>query len=761
MKNIFLLLLLFTGIVEAQIVNIPDANFKAKLLSSNSMSNQIAMDDSENYIMIDANSDGEIQLSEAEAVHLLNVSNANISDLTGIGSFSNLRQLGCNSNQLSQLDISSLINLNGLVCNNNLLSQLDLSNQLDLTYLNCSNNSLTQLDVSDFINLYFLDCSNNILSNLNIENLPNLEEFDCHDNQLTSLNFTAAAFLIHCYLNDNALTDLVFGNLTFITIFDISNNQIQDLDLSKVRYRDIGGEFEMPASALYTGNPLRTLNMKNGYFDGMAFYNAMNDINTWEFICSDENEAYLVSLNLPSITNLVVNSYCSFIPGGNYNTISGNVKYDSNSNGCDASDINYPNIRININDGTNQGAAFTNNSGNYAFYTLAGNFGITPSMENPSWFNITPPTIAIPFVDNNNNTIIQDFCIAPNGMHPDVEIVITPIIPAKPGFNAWYYIAYKNKGNQVLSGNIAFTYNDAILDFISASTPPDLQNTGILNWNYFNLFPFENRGFYVTLYVNASTDTPPVTIGDLLDFESSITPLVTDETPEDNVFAFQQTVVDSYNVNDIACLEGDVVAPSEIGNYLHYAINFENIGTAAAENIVVKTVIDPAEFDVNSLQLINSSFPVDARITGDNVEFIFNNINLDIGGHGHILLKIKTNNTLVAGDTVSRSADVFFDYNAPVDTGLVTTVFQTLSNSVFELDSSVAIYPNPAVNEVTISADNKIKSIQLYDAQGRIILTRLMDDLESKIDISSHSKGIYFIKITTEKGAQVQKLLKD
>jgi hypothetical protein len=36
-----------------------------------------------------------------------------------------------------------------------------------------------------------------------------------------------------------------------------------------------------------------------------------------------------------------------------------------------------------------------------------------------------------------------------------------------------------------------------------------------------------------------------------------------------------------------------------------------------------------------------------------------------------------------------------------------------------------------------------------------------MDDLESKIDISSHSKGIYFIKITTEKGAQVQKLLKD
>ncbi len=29
MKNIFLLMLLFTGMVKAQIVNIPDANFKA------------------------------------------------------------------------------------------------------------------------------------------------------------------------------------------------------------------------------------------------------------------------------------------------------------------------------------------------------------------------------------------------------------------------------------------------------------------------------------------------------------------------------------------------------------------------------------------------------------------------------------------------------------------------------------------------------------------------------------------------------------
>ena len=35
MKNTFLLMLLFTGMVKAQIVNIPDANFKAFLIAAN------------------------------------------------------------------------------------------------------------------------------------------------------------------------------------------------------------------------------------------------------------------------------------------------------------------------------------------------------------------------------------------------------------------------------------------------------------------------------------------------------------------------------------------------------------------------------------------------------------------------------------------------------------------------------------------------------------------------------------------------------
>ena len=304
-------------------------------------------------------------------------------------------------------------------------------------------------------------------------------------------------------------------------------------------------------------------------------------------------------------------------------------------------------------------------------------------------------------------------------------------------------------------------FNDAVLDFISASQATFSQAVGNINWQYTNLLPFESRTITVTLNVNSPTETPAVNIGDELNFVVSTFPLEADENPQDNTFQYVQTVVGSYDPNDITCLEGDVVPPSEIGNYLHYAINFENTGTFPAENVVVKTEVDAAKFDIGSLQLMNTNFPVDARIIGNKVEFIFKNIQLPIGGHGHILLKIKTNATLIVGDAVENKANIYFDYNFPIDTGLANTVFQTLSNTDFEIDDSVLVAPNPASNEVIVKADNVIKSIQLYDAQGRIITTSLTNTLESKLDVSSYGNGIYFLKIITEKGMQVQKLQKD
>ena len=82
--------LLFIGLasttcfLQAQIVNIPDANFKTALMT--------------HVPKIDLNGDKNIQLSEAMVVKNLNVSYKAISNLSGIEAFTTLTNLDCSRN---------------------------------------------------------------------------------------------------------------------------------------------------------------------------------------------------------------------------------------------------------------------------------------------------------------------------------------------------------------------------------------------------------------------------------------------------------------------------------------------------------------------------------------------------------------------------------------------------------------------------------------------------------------------------------------
>jgi len=695
MKKLLYILLLITGFVNAQIVNIPDANFKTKLLSATTTNNVAYSISSGLSVKIDTNDDGEIQVSEALVIGTLDLNNSSISSLSGIGAFLNLTNLSFRNNMVTNIDfINSLINLNW---------------------------------------------------------------FDGAQNQIQTVNFTTNNGFNYFDVSNNLITSVSSLELIFIGESLMNNNLITQLDLSKIL---LSGTLHS-----YNNNPLVSIDLKNNYIEDVNVIGGMTNP-TLQFVCVDDAQETAVDqyLMISGMTNIVVNSYCTFTPGGNYNTIIGQVLFDLNSNGCDVSDLPQPNIKININDGTNQGATFTNNSGNYNFYTQAGNFVLTPNIENPTWFNVSPATATIPFANNNNNTTTQNFCISANGIHPDLEIVIAPIAPARPGFDAVYQIVYKNKGNQTLSQlyGVNFFYNQNLMNFVSATTAPATIGSGSLSWSYTNLLPFESRSIYVTLNINTPTDVNyPVNIGDVLQFTTSILPIAGDETTTDNTFLYNQTVVGSYDPNDITCIEGTSVSPSLIGEYLHYVINFENTGTAEAENVVVKATIDTTKFNLNSLQLLNTSHPSYVKITGNIVEFIFENIALDTGGHGNILLKIRSNGTLQSGDNVSNRGDIFFDYNAPIDTGISNTIFQSLNNSAFEKDNSVVIFPNPTQSIINVKSENSIKSIQLYDVQGRLLQTKLTEENSTSIDISDKSNGIYFLKITSDKGIKVERIVKE
>jgi Leucine-rich repeat (LRR) protein len=142
--------------INAQNVNIPDANFKAYLVGN---------------AAINTSGDTEIQVSEASAfTGTINCSSLSITDLTGIDAFTSLNQLWCFSNSLSSIDVSQNITLKKLFCSYNTLSNLNTSQNTQLIEIECDNNLLSTLDLSQNTTLSYLFCQDNVLNSLNVAN---------------------------------------------------------------------------------------------------------------------------------------------------------------------------------------------------------------------------------------------------------------------------------------------------------------------------------------------------------------------------------------------------------------------------------------------------------------------------------------------------------------------------------------------------------------------------------------------------------------
>lgn len=832
-KLYFIIFLISTLITNAQIVNIPDANFKSALISEG----------------VDTNNDGEIQVSEAQATITLSFGNESISDLTGLEEFTSLETLDFATNLFSTIDLSantSLISVeldyNGidtitlgtlpnleylnigyadlqtinvsncpalktLLLPSNDLASIDVSNNSNLENLNLAGNDLTSIDVSNNLNLKelnlainmfsALDLSNNIaleritlfnnqLINLDVSNNINLERLSIFDNQITSLDVSVNTALEILYAQNNQLSTLDLSNNTELLFVDVSNNQLTTLELfdennynlsqldcsfnqltsfdaSKLQYLDVYDSYSF--SIRYNPN-LTYINLKNGlnanyFYVDNQIYDGLPNL---ESICVDNVDSYFVELLQDEVgSEVLFTQYCSFTPGGEFYTIEGTTRLDLDANGCDINDSGYSNFAIHTTNGSEEATFFSNASGEYTIPLQAGNYTITPQMEVPMYFSTTPLSFNANF-PTDTSPLIQDFCVAPNGTHNDLEILVVPLELARPGFETDYKLIYRNKGNTTLSGSINFTYNDDFMDLQSSTPMADVQNVGDLTWNYSNMLPLETREIPFTMLLNTPTDmTFPLNGDDVLSFTATVSPSNADETPEDNMFQLNQIVVNSFDPNDITCLEGNEITPEQVGEYVHYLIRFENTGTASAVNVVVKDVIDTSKYDIASLVPLNASHAFYARVQNDNeVEFIFENIQLpfdDANNDGYVLFKIRTLSTLNLGDSFSNQAGIYFDFNSPIITNNeTTTIEENLSIEEFEL-SELKVYPNPTYDDFKIENLNnqEVKAIELYTISGKKLREFPVSD---HFKINDLSAGVYFIKIKTEQKERNIKIIK-
>lgn len=87
----------------------------------------------------------------------------------------------------------------------------------------------------------------------------------------------------------------------------------------------------------------------------------------------------------------------------------------------------------------------------------------------------------------------------------------------------------------------------------------------------------------------------------------------------------------------------------------------------------------------------------------------------------------------------------------------LNTVLGVDQNSIYSYD----LYPNPTSNFINVKSSDLVNSYQLFDAQGKLLISKKPNDTNLSIDISSYPKGIYFLKMDFDKGSNTEKIVKE
>ncbi len=77
-----------------------------------------------------------------------------------------------------------------------------------------------------------------------------------------------------------------------------------------------------------------------------------------------------------------------------------------------------------------------------------------------------------------------------------------------------------------------------------------------------------------------------------------------------------------------------------------------------------------------------------------------------------------------------------------------------INDAIASSPIDIKVYPNPSTGKINIETLEMIK-VEVMDMQGRIVLS----SSEIQIDLSDKSKGIYFIRVTTNNGVGVKKVV--
>jgi Leucine-rich repeat (LRR) protein len=782
---------------KAQMYFIPDVKFRI-FLQTNYASCMSATGDS-----LDGSCPAVINASS------LSVSNRSIVSLTGLEAFQNLQILNCSYNQLSSLPtLPSSLTL--LYCSQNQLTSLP-SLPTSLTFLDCIQNQLTSLPAlpSSLVVLY---CNFNQLNSISALS-SSLTTLQCYNNQLASLTFLPSTLTeLYCYNNQlsslpalpsslitldcsrNQLTSLPTLPSTLTTLHSYNNQLISlpALPTSLIELNCYSNQLAnlpaLPSSLISlqcSNNQLTSLPALPSSLTTLYCFNNIN-LNCLPDLKNVEN-LQITNTSIQCLPNYGKVTSCfpplsSFPICGIYNTnncevawnIDGNVYFDNDSNCVKAvTDSSISNQKIELyQNGSLVQQTYSNVDGNYYFDTDSLTIYST-SIDT----TILPFSILCPINATYSDTLTtidslksnRDFAAKCKG----VDLGVTSIygLAFRPAWISDVKIHagdFSNNFGAHCATGVSATVQVNITGACQYYAPAfgALTPTSVIgNSLTYNIADFGTIDYSTAFGIQILVDTTAV-LGSHICIDVVIQTLANDINHSNDTLTHCFTIVGSYDPND------KLVYPSNLdllgSNWLTYTINFQNTGTADAIDILITDTLD-AKLDWSTFELLSySHFPLVQLYNTGLLKFNYPKIYLpdsttnEPGSHGYVQFKIKAKNNLALSDTIKNTANIYFDFNAPIITNTTKNYATVTGINNIRNVNNFSVYPNPFREELSISRSENSKAIlEIYNLLGEQILQREIQDKRTVLSTQTWPTGIYIVKLIGDKDVVTTRVVKN
>jgi uncharacterized repeat protein (TIGR01451 family) len=353
-------------------------------------------------------------------------------------------------------------------------------------------------------------------------------------------------------------------------------------------------------------------------------------------------------------------------------------------------------------------------------------------------------------------------------------------LSCKPGFdigsqsistNGWVFPG-QNHDLKIIAGDLSQWYNmncaagvsgelqliiDGPITFFS-STPGALTPTVSGNVYNYTIPDFGDIDIQNAFGLIFKTDTTAQG-GDEICVSINITPTNGDNNMSNNSFEYCYQVVNSYDPNMKEVYPVNVEPGYE--DYFTYTIHFQNTGSAPAFNIRLLDTLDE-NLDLETFQVINYSHFNSTMLKNNILTFHFPKIMLadstsDLeGSKGFVQYRIKPKANLALGTQIKNTANIYFDFNAPIVTNTTINEYVETKSISEKVNSNIHVFPNPFSTSTTIVFKTLLKEtdIKLYNVYGQEV--RSIADFSGdklKIERENLANGVYYLKVDSQNEA--------